>query len=487
MSDNGTAAETPSMTAPRTGEPPSAGEIHAEQGGTGTPAASESAGMQSAEGGFPRRDGKPGKSGDPGGPGAQTERAARSWGKLGTVLVGLLCVLVLAGMIGGISLVQRGIQREKEAAEANRPREATNVTVTELKPATVVDAIDLPAEVLPWVVAHVPAEVDGQVRRIATANDGSSLEGRYVAAEDPLLVLDPRDFKIDVEDKQAVLRLARQNLERTKALRKLENAIATRAQLEEDLANLRRAEAALEAAELALARATIVAPVAGRVQDIRPEVGDYVSAGDPVAVVLEDRVLKVEVRIPSRNVDAVRSLKTCELVLPDLGDEATATGTVTYLSPMPEGAGQAYTLRLRVENKDGRIRPGMLADAHVVQAVREKAVVAPLRAILARGKEHFAYVVEDLRAEPKLGESKPVAEEAGADPKVPLLPPRPEHEVGVAKLRKVRLGIIMDRDVEILSGLAHGERLVVQGQKQIADGARVRLTATIDDPAELRR
>jgi membrane fusion protein, multidrug efflux system len=85
------------------------------------------------------------------------------------------------------------------------------------------------------------------------------------------------------------------------------------------------------------------------------------------------------------------------------------------------------------------IRPGMIARGAFLRRLVENAVTAPLFTVQDKGGERVVFVEQD----------------------------------GTAQARTVRLGIIEGDRVQVLEGLAAGDRLIVAGHAEVEDGTRV--------------
>jgi multidrug efflux pump subunit AcrA (membrane-fusion protein) len=94
----------------------------------------------------------------------------------------------------------------------------------------------------------------------------------------------------------------------------------------------------------------------------------------------------------------------------------------------------------RVENAEHRLRPGLFARVEIGVAVRDGVAMIPEQSILQRSDGSVAFVVRDgTRAE----------------------------------RRNVKLGAFRDGLVEVTSGIAIGEQVIVRGSSQLVDGAVV--------------
>lgn len=388
---------------------------------------------------------------------AETARKALEWEVFGVLLVCAAAALLLLFLS---CLVFWRVERKDEDKKKSAAGEvAVSVVAHVIKPETVEDSIRLPGIVRAWTAVDVPAEVSGKVIKTPVA------DGQPVKKGQPLLFLDRADYEISLRRAEAALFFAKENRTRTENLYKA-GRIATQSQMDEASSAYDQALAGRDAAKLALERCVIYSPLDGVADDVMPEVGEYIHSGATVARVLDVSKVKVEIGIPEREAKSVARLAArggeVKLTVDAVREGFAVSGKCLYLSEETSKGSLVYTLRLEVDNAAGLLRPMMFAQADVVKEVRLNAVVVPLWAVLPRNDGLVAFVV---------------AEETGADGAAKT----------VARERKVETGVTLGRRVEIVSGLKSGDRLIVRGQRASADGAAVRVAATVADPAELDR
>lgn len=368
-------------------------------------------------------------------------------GLLGMLVVGGVVLLVLQGLVSGESAA---LTQERLTAAAGKEERPVPVIVQVVEPTTILDQLSLPGQIQAFERVRLSTQVKGLVAARHVA------EGAAVKKGQLLLSLDDRDYRTDLDGAEAQFRLAEQNLASTQAL--VKRQVESKSSLDRDTAAYQLGKAALERARTDLERCQIRSPLDGVLDDVVPEVGEFVPAEREVAVVLQTGRVKVEVGIPEQDVHAVRSVTSCTMVVDSVGDGLAVTGTVTFLSMQPAAYALVYTLRLEADNAAGLMRPGMFVNAKIVKARHENALQVPLFAVVARRDSYAAFVVEDA--------------------------------VGgalVARERPVKLGLLQGRTVEVTAGLRPGERLVVVGQRALADGARLRVMRTVRSMDELLR
>lgn len=396
-----------------------------------------------------------------------------AWEFFGIGIVIAVGIVILGGLAIAITQKKAAIDEERESASARRVEPATPVVVSVTKPERVVDAIHLPGRIEAWTRVEVPCEVAGPVIR----GENTPVEdGAMVKQGEALLHIDPDDYRINLEQAEAALSLAKETYGRTTRL--LEKGVRTPQDLDRDRSTLQQAQAAYDMARLNLERCAVKSPITGQVDDLKPEIGEFVTAGTMIATVMELDRVKVEIGIPEKDVDAVRPLYenrdmvdlTVDAVKGEKRQALTVRGRCTYLSLEPAQQAYVYRMRLEVENKAGRLRPGMFAEARIVRDVRENSIVVPLFAVLTAGNDHFVYVADEKNSTE--GETETAVE--------------PDDRMYAIR-RPVRLGVMLGPRVEILEGLKAGERLIIMGQRQVEEGSPVRITRTVDSVAELQR
>jgi len=192
-----------------------------------------------------------------------------------------------------------------------------------------------------------------------------------------------------------------------------------------------QASAALEQARLQLEQATLTAPIAGTVTALNIQPGEMASAGQSAVVVISDlSVLEVEINLDETDVAQV-AVGQEALVSVDAFPEAELSGEVTYIAPVAETQSGVvlYAVTVQIAPTEFPIRAGMTADVEIVAASREGALIVPLRAVHSEGGRSY----------------------------VNRLANRQIEQV------EVELGLTTETEVEIVTGLAKGDVVLVAG------------------------
>ncbi len=369
----------------------------------------------------------------------------------GLALVTVVGIALIALLVLAIRFKAERLRAQRLAEASAQPAPAIAVDALIVATRPLVDSLRLPGLVRPWMEAEIAAEVSGRVL------ERKVLEGSPVQAGETLLLLEPSDYRINLDRSRAALALAQETYRRTAEL--VKQNVKPQQELDRDENALLQAKAAVAAAELALARCEIRSPFAGVVEEIIPEVGEFLSPGTKVARLLDVRKVKVDVAIPEQDINAVQELKKCDLRLSAQGD-VCLQGERLQLGLAPLREALVYRLQLAVDNAEGLLRPGMFVEADVVRSRKEAVVMVPIFAVMPADPGYAVYVVEDA------GE--------------PL-------SLGKARRRAVTLGVMQGQEVEIRQGLKPGELLIVRGQRYVEDGATVRLGRIVKEARALLR
>jgi multidrug efflux pump subunit AcrA (membrane-fusion protein) len=197
-----------------------------------------------------------------------------------------------------------------------------------------------------------------------------------------------------------------------------------------------QAKAELRTAEIALGDTRITAPVTGVVVDRRVEPGDLAVPGQPLLVLDDPRAYRLEAEVGESAVGRVRVGQRVPVTLDALG--RAVEGRVAEIIPAADPTSRTVTVKLDLPT-DLDLRSGLFGRARFSGGERQ-ALTVPLSAVVERGQLTTVYVVDAQN---------------------------------VARLRLITIGERRAARVEALSGLAAGERIVVDVTDRVRDGSRV--------------
>lgn len=200
--------------------------------------------------------------------------------------------------------------------------------------------------------------------------------------------------------------------------------------------SLRSAEISMQNLQDAMNNYTITAPISGTIIEKDAKVGDAVKAGDTLCIVYDLSYLEMSINVDELQISSISVGQKVQITADAVPDK-TYVGTVTRVSMKgtSNGGTTTYPVTIRIDDTDG-LRPGMNANAEIVVAEANNALVVPNAAVV-RGS--YALVTKD----------SPSA--ANADTAMEA----PEGFVYVP----VKTGVSDDDYTQIVSGIQEGDTI----------------------------
>ncbi len=368
-------------------------------------------------------------------------------------------IITISILIVAAVLILSFLNRQK-AAETGTVEETsgTPVETTVAKKGDIASVAAISGKLEALHEVNVVAKVTGKVKEI------TSEVGQSINKGDTIFVIDDSDIKAQLDQAQAALTMAeanyRQNKERYENAKKdlergellyQQGAISEQA-LEQMRAGASDAGLAVLEAQLAQARASydmvlrqykecwVTSPIDGVVAYINAGIGETVSPGAPVAVVVDMSGVVLEGSIGESLINHVEQQGSIDIRIPSAGEQPF-TGAIKEISPAADARTGLFGLKILIDNPDSVIKPGMFAEADLIKDSREDVVHIPSAAVMAKNGDRYVYIVED----------------------------------GKAVYREIAAGIGGDGVIEIISGVKEGEEVIVRGQNYLSDGEAVRV------------
>ncbi|HUL60992.1 MAG TPA: efflux RND transporter periplasmic adaptor subunit [Anaeromyxobacteraceae bacterium] len=241
-----------------------------------------------------------------------------------------------------------------------------------------------------------------------------------------------------------------------------------------------QAEAALREARHLQSLTVLVAPIDGVVTKREKQVGERVRGSDlgedVIVVVSTLSKMEVKVEVGEHEVVYVKEGDPADVEIDAFPDRKFPAQVIevarnaTVKNAGTEAETTTFYVRMALATPVPGALPGMSAEATVSTDTREDAVVVPIQAVTVRAQKDLA---GGAAADPPA--PQPAGRKARREPmrKIVFV-----MENGVARPRPVETGLASDTEIEIVSGLAAGER-VIDGpyrvvSKELADGKRVK-------------
>jgi multidrug efflux system membrane fusion protein len=367
--------------------------------------------------------------------------------------------LAAAGVAVGVTPQLRGyLLPVVKAADAPAPAVQPGVPVT----SGVVQSSDVPVflsgigTVQAYNMDLIKTRVDGQINKV------NFHEGQEIKEGDPLVEIDPRPYKAvydqamaKLETDQATLTNAQLNYNRDAQIVKANLAVSQQ-QFDNDRTAVATGQglvdsdkAAVEAAQVNLDYCNIHAPISGRLGVRLVDVGNIVHATDTTGLIsiTQTKPIFVNFTLAQDHLHKIHEKqKDGQLTVQAYGsDNVTllSEGKLTVIDNSIDQTTGTIRLKATFENADERLWPGEFVDVRLILNTRKAAPTVPQQTVQVGPNGYYAYVIK-------------------ADDTV--------------ERRAVKVGSIQDGLAVIDDGLKVGDKVVVDGQYRLTEGAKVRAT-----------
>lgn len=263
-------------------------------------------------------------------------------------------------------------------------------------------------------------------------------DGAYVRPGQVIAVLQQAQQTAQLTEVQARAREAEQQLQRIGELK--DRGFATRSSYDAQVAAAAAARAQGQQVQAQISERVITAPFGGWVSLRNISAGAIASQGTPIATISDISSIKLDFAVPETMLTALRPGQPIEALSAAYPGEPFR-GTIDTIDTVVDPNTRAVTVRARLPNPDRRLRPGMLLTVGIETQPR-MALAVPELSVVGEGDTRYVYVID---------------------------------EEGAARRKTVRTGIRQAGNIEIVEGLAPGERVVTEGVVKLAEGMQVRL------------
>ncbi len=334
--------------------------------------------------------------------------------------------------------------------------QATPVSVARAETGRIDRTLRALGTVTPLATVTIRARVDGPLQSVNFA------DGQAVRAGDVLAVIDPRPFRVQLDQAlgqqmqhAAQLDQARRDLARYEQLFKQDSVArqqldSARALVREFQGQAKSDQAAVDDARLQLGYTEIRAPVDGRLGLRKVDAGNMIRASDTdgLVVLTQSRPIDVVFSIPQARLSALLEARRAEpglqtRLFSDAAGGALATGTLVAVDNQIDVATGTVQLKARFDNADESLFPNQFVQVRLRLGVQD-GVTLPLRAVQRGSQGEYVYRVDAERK---------------------------------ARVVPVVTGVDDGEQVVIESGLQAGDTVVVEGTDRLREGSEVEIVA----------
>ena len=263
-------------------------------------------------------------------------------------------------------------------------------------------------------------------------------EGDIVRRGAILVELDSAEVRADLAEAQAALVDSESQFKRSREL--YAQKALSESQLDQIEATLKGNRARVNAADARLADTVIRAGFDGRTGFRRVSVGGLVSPGTVITTLDDTSTIKLDFTVPETSFYLLKKglpIAAGSAGLPNRQFEGKVTNIDSRIDPVT----RSVTVRAEIPNKDGALRPGMFMTV-LLQGAVVPTLLVPEAAIIPEQGRMYVFALEDT----------------------------------IVRRREVKIGRRRPGEVEIISGLKEGDRVVVEGTQNVREGSVVRET-----------
>lgn len=301
--------------------------------------------------------------------------------------------------------------------------------------------------------AKLSFKVSGTVSNVSVKVGEKVKSGQLIAE------IDPKDYKLQVQQAEASLeqakaqaRNARASYDRVKGL--YENKTASRQDLDQARAASESASSTVEAAtkklelsKLQLSYTKLKAPTKGSIAQVEVEKNENVQAGRTIALLTSGSEIEVKIGIPEILISQIKEGDAVQVTF-DAIKGTIFSATVTEVGVASTGSTTTFPVTVRLQKSGDKLRSGMAAEVSFTFSsndLRER-VMTPSVAVAEDRNGKFAYIVQPT-----------------------------DDEFATVKRKEVKVGELTENGLEVFEGLSDGDLVVTAGLSKLKDGQKVRL------------
>ena len=359
------------------------------------------------------------------------------------IILSLLGLLLVAGFLGGVKVLQIRKMIAQGAQFAPPPETITTAKARAQTWETVLTAVGS-LEAVQGVM--VTAEAPGKVVQVLFK------AGAKVNAGDLLMKQDTVSEEAQLRAAEAAAMLAKNNLERIRKL--LPEKVVSQSDFDNAEAQYKQAVAQQDNIRAIIDKKNIRAPFAGRLGIRMINLGQVLSAGEPIVSLQALDPIYINFMMPQHQLNEIKPGLVVRINNDALGGK-TVEGRITVINPEVDSATRNVRLQAIAENTQEQLRPGMFVNVTVVLPASQKVLAVPSTAILYAPYSNSVFVVEE-KSDPQKGKTEKVVRQ-----------------------QFVKLGEKRGDFVIVESGLKEGDTVVSTGVFKLRNGQGVVVDNTL--------
>ncbi len=332
-----------------------------------------------------------------------------------------------------IALVAVSCRKSGTEGEADKTP-PVNVRVEILKPTPLVDAIQVAGTVKAYEDINMSPEEGGVVKEWKIKKGGQVRKGSLI------VVLHDEVLKASLDAAEAQAKMAELNVQSQQGVYEQQGISELQFRNLQYSRDAARANADLMRARWE--RTQLRSPIDGLLDYTGPNEGEFAPPGVPIARVVNTSVIKIQADVPEKQASAVSRGATAIATFDALPGD-TLTGKVSFVSATVSAANRAVTVEIVVPNPFRKLKPDMVAKVRLLREAKKNALLVSENVVQLVDRDRIIVYVENN---------------------------------GKAEERRLTLGGRQGNLVEVVEGLAPGDRVVVVGYEKLVNGSPVTVT-----------
>ena len=353
----------------------------------------------------------------------------------------LIVLLFLAIVFGGIGYWKYR-QFQQMTASLSAPRPPAVIASVEVKQESWQPHLRSVGSLVAENGIEVTNEVAGVVAEMLFESGQRVKEGEVLAK------LDDSVERATLESLRAERRLAEVQYKRASDL--MPKQAVSKSDFDIAKATFDAAQARVAEQEAVIAKKSVRAPFSGLLGIRQADLGQFLQVGTPLVSLQALDPLYVDYSLPERDFQKIAVGQSVKLAMDAFPGESF-TGTVSAIDSGVDEGTRSIRVRATVPNPQGRLRPGMFAEARTLLPLKNQVITVPQTAISYNTYGDFVYALQ-----------------------------KSEDGSLVAKRRQVTTGAVQNGWVEIVKGLEAGETVVRAGLVKLRDGQAVAVDNSIE-------
>ncbi len=332
-------------------------------------------------------------------------------------------------------------EKKKADGDDSRDEDLVPVETTTVEIGDISSFILLSSNLETEKMTDVYARVEGLVEKIYAE------EGDFVEKNKVLMKLEADEYVLAEAKARVDYELEKNLYERKRAM--FEKQLLSKEEFETAKFAGEAKKILWQQAQLNLDYTKITASISGVIGERLKRPGDRIQPTDKLFTVINNEEMIAVVHVPEREIGTLKKGQKAFITSEHMKHEEFS-GWIKRVSPVVDPQSGTFKVTIGIRNENNRLRPGMFVNTHIITDTHQNTVLIPKTALVYENENVHVFVVRDSVA----------------------------HKV------KLDLGFQDYENVESLSQIEPGEKIIVVGQAGLKDQTKVNIVAERENTFE---